>query len=414
MRSTRRFLSGFRLIVDTLVDTPLKRVAICSEKNPNMALMLGRNGKLSVKSYDSVNLGDSSELLNSLESAPESSFLPKSFLSYLQPSDVSKFCEHLNPIIFFNLGINKSTRHIDFYNFCIPDDFLDEESKRRVMRNRSKILGVFPLLGKITVGDFKVGFRLLKMFDLRHNDEAINAIKDYFRIPHTSTTGFMKRIAYAPMYPDGVRNLDEMLRWGLVDSAKDKKEYEKRIFNIPLPHEKEEEEYEAMWTIIGSPNFSKFDSKTRSNIFLNIKKGEWATNLAAINNEYFMDLVSQYSQAIADDLLLPIYAQELYKQCREIASGTKPEDLLKLMSHEFTRYVRANLKVFAEGILFSDLTPKQMLEHAKGFDRKIAQLNEAKPVLVARNIKPKDNTSKYCPQWHKIFPDQEIDGFKFK
>ncbi len=225
-----------------------------------------------------------------------------------------------------------------------------------------------------------------------------------------ATDGFTRRAASAP-HPSLARDLDEALRAGLREgSDKFDREYGKRISNIPLPEESEK--YDALWKVMRALNGCGFSKRAQSKILLGVKKDEWVKNAKALTGN-FKDLVSQYSSAVADDLILPIYAEEFQRRRAESIFDMPPDRLAKF-EDEFVTGVRLKLADFVKDAVLSNLTPERLAGYANRFDRSLSKICQAKPLSAARMEEFKKSGQEFCPQWHAIFPDQEISGIKFK
>lgn len=336
-------------------------------------------------------------------------------LGALNPKVWHQFLDNLNPVVVFNLGLRTSPKKLPLYNFCIPRvenaADLSSEQNQRSIRNLSKAAGLFPLIVEIINIDREFGSKLLKKIEGEGGSrEIIQDIKDHLKIPR-ATDGFLKRVSHAN-HPHYIRVLDGFLREGLTDSEG---RFNDKLYNYrvaSLPTHREEEQYSAMWKIIanlymsniGSVQMPKLSEKTKASIFLN-SRSNFVANSQGIE-VCIRDTLPQYSAAIADDLLLPVYVEEFHRQFFDkFQTSTK---LLGKFEDGFTDHVRANLASFVNDKMISTLTPQKIVECFETLDRKTGQINQSKPISSERR------SAESKPQWHKLFPDIQRDGYKFR
>ena len=273
---------------------------------------------------------------------------------------------------------------------------------QRAERNRKKLLKLFPVVATIDGTDPEAIRNQSELFDAveKEDPKAFDRLKRFLGVPNT-TTGFMKRAGNAPHF-HLVKVLDDVLREGLQEkSGFNDKKYGYRISAIPMQSDRE---CEAMWKVLNAVHNCGFSKQAKSKIFLNAKE-DWTRNERAITHE-FKDSVGKYATAIADDLILPAYIKEFQKKCSENIFYT-PDRLIKF-EDDFTSYIRSNLVDFVKDTLLSSLTPERLVGYCNRFDRMIPMLHKAKPVFATRFAEED------ISRWHKIFPDQEINGVKFK
>ncbi len=331
----------------------------------------------------------------------------KEVLAAIDPEAWHKFLDLLNPVAVFNLGLRKSPNKISFYNFCIPAvenaSDLNSEQNQRVIRNMSKTMALFPVIFDIYSIDREFGNKLLKMIKGESDrKQIVQNFKNYLKIPQ-ATNGFLKCIGHTNR-SDLVRILDGFLREGLTNSEGkfNDKIYNYRVASLPTHHD--EERYNGMWRVVDSLSASNLSQRTKSLIFLNSRSNfvtEAENAVGCIGN-----LLPQYSTAIADDLLLPVYFEEFHRQFfKKFQTSTK---LLEKFEDGFVDHVRAILSNFVNDKMISTLTPQKIWDGFKKLDRMTSIINESKPLLFGR-----DNSG-LKRRWHKLFPDMERDGYKFR
>ncbi len=318
------------------------------------------------------------------------------------PVVFSKFTELLNPVVVENLGLNRGKAdNIDLYNLCISSK--SETLSERVVRNRSKLLGLFPLFRDIK--DFRP--EILPSFDEGNNEKALKEFRKYLGIHDDLTQpSVIKRCSNAKFAPDA-KFFCKMVNYalGLPQGEKfNKKSYEKLISNIPNPHETRE--YEAMWDALRDIQRLEVSDEVKSCLFRNIERN-WIKDAATLN-EGFSGKVSFLSETIANDLLLPAYIAQFNKMEKQSDSGKIP-DLMILFNNGFVADVRAELAKLVQETILSNSKPKEIVECYERLDRRAGEILESKPILKKRLESTKDDNAEFKPEWHELFPPQTVE-----
>ena len=326
-----------------------------------------------------------------------------------------QFLDHLNQSAVDHLGIRSSSSRIDLYNQCMPDRNFDDtdleglKTWERAVRNRSRTIASFPLiLQAIERADIYDKRRLLDNIDHRPSSKPTEFFKDVFQIPH-ATSGFVRRIANAPDL-ESAKTLHDFLSDGLSKRGEfDENEFNRRVANIPLPHN--QEEYAAMWKVLKALNRCRITNHAKAQIFLNIGQ-DWIKNATVIKDD-FEDLVQKYSRTLADDLVLPAYIRE-FKDKDKPALWRSPKRRFEKFDDWFTDHARAQCFSVIDDAVLSKLTPEKLLKYADRLEHMTGEINQAKPVLNKQLELSRESEETRLPEWHRIFPDQEINGIKFK
>ncbi|MES2960795.1 MAG: hypothetical protein V4694_00225 [Pseudomonadota bacterium] len=321
----------------------------------------------------------------------------------------------LNQQALFNLklDVNPSHEELRIYNYCIPQkNEYDEIGTQRAIRNRSKLLGTFPLMVRVIENSPSIGKHLLKNFDQGESSKPTDSLKEHLEMSFASTA-FMKRISHASSITTA-KALYDITHEGIVDSTgiTDEKTYTRRISDLPLPHS-DREQYDAMYKILTAVNDSDLKPQIKSKIFFNTER-RWTENGAVITRN-FPELLKEYSQSIAKDLVLPEYIARYQETAKNSLILTHNPQRFQRYNDWFTAHTLFQVSDLVSDTILSKLSPQKLVENAERLDRLTTQINEARPFFLERVEKFKsEGNYQRLPEWHKIFPDQEINGCKFR
>lgn len=340
----------------------------------------------------------------------------------------NRFLDNLHPKAVSNLRLRESNQNIELYNACMPSDKdISEQEKQDIIRKRSKLFRFFPL---VTKHHMFQDSQWLDQF-IGGFSYTTSQLKNLLKIPDSATVGFLKRAAGAPNLTSA-ENLDYFLRYGLKKEG-DQRHYNNRVANIPLLHDKKRQK--AMWRVLEALYACDLTDKARARIFLNTKN-DWLGSQEAISAleirhddenlisdiDRYKDLVWQYSLAITDDLILPAYIKEFrrissQKDESSFQLGFKkrinePSSFLIKFDEISTKNARSAIVDFVQDALLSQMTPKKLAILAEKMERVLGKINEKKSAFSSPEALSGVN-DKIDGRWHKIFPDQEINGIKF-
>ncbi len=396
------------------VHSAVVNISSDAKKNSSVIFVKDAFDKIHSKSLAINSEESKEEILKRAISENSRSISLSEATSNLEESLWGKFVDNLNPLAVSNLGLRESNNNLKLYNVCMPNkvDATDQE-RQKIIRKRSNLFRFFPLIASHFSSQES---RWLDKF-IGDFSYTTSQLKNLLETPN-ATVGFLKRAAGAPNLVIA-KNLDQFLRYGL--KKEDKKLYNNRVTNIPLLHEKEEQD--AMWKALEVLKECDLTDKARAKIFLN-SKNNWRGSKEAIfslqsnwrsaenkdaNANLFKDLTWQYCLAIADDLILPAYVKKSKQVSVEKKYDSSP--LIKL-EDVFTKNVRSTVVDFVQDSLLSKMTIKKLANSAEKFERVLNVINEAKTAL-SDSSNSSENDDKLNAKWHKIFPDQEINGIKF-
>lgn len=317
------------------------------------------------------------------------------------------FSQELNQEVIFNL--KKLPNKLTNYNRCLSGlENFEETVQKRFARNRSKALSCFPILQSAM--DYE-GSHLLSAFNKGSSSNPTEKLRKYLKMPHL-TTGFAKRIARAPSI-NAARDLYNITFDGLIDRNGHLKEktLQNRISRIPLYlNSWEKKEKEAFWGNLRVLNNSDLSNSAKSRVFFNIN-GKWIKNLDKKYGD-FDNALQQYSHIIASNLILPAYIKRFQDESRNRFWKT-PEKFLKF-DDWFTTHILLKISDLVKDKIVSKMTPEMLINLHKEIDRRAPKISQSKPFYQERLARFKENGYESLPQWYKIFPDQEINGYKFK
>lgn len=367
---------------------------------PDKALILGNDGRLkTAKSPDCNELQDVE--FNPTNFTQEEIAKP---YSYFAETQWSQFLSFLNPTIIGNLKPQENHRRqlLDTHNACLSDD-------AKVTRNRSSVFGSLPLTAHLLFeDDFADASRRLECLqdiDAGSTSPA-QILRKYFTVEYHdsrwATDNFLKKVALAPSLQT-VRLLGESLAEGAKKDGKfDALAYNKIIQNIPNSN-KDPQGFEEMWRGFKDVTNIRGGSKVTSQLLLNIGKN-WEQN--KIDYKDYGKRENDYFEAIAKDLLLPIFLTKLTDD--HAARGKAlPDDLMNPSSSSIDYSLKVLSHITAEKIT-ALMTPKKLIEQINRWDIARPAIDSFKPKIAHYSGKPNEEQ-----EWHALIPNQKIDGFHY-
>lgn len=379
--------------------SPKFRTAIFT---PYKALILGNDGRLKTsRSPDCNELQDVE--FNPTNSTQE--VIAKPYSDFAN-TEWSQFLSFLNPTIIGNLKPQENQRRqlLDTHNACLADD-------TKVTRNRSSVFGSLPLTAHLlfeddfTENDYE-SRRLECLQDIDAGSMSpAQILRKYFtgkyRDSHWATDNFLKKVALAPSL-QSVRWLGEALAEGAQkDGEFDAITYSKIIQNIPNSN-KDPQGFEEMWRGFKDVTNIHGGTKVTSQLLLNIGKN-WEQN--RIEYKHYGKRENDYFEAIAKDLLLPIFLAKLKNNYASLGQNL-PDDFMDPSSPSMEYALRAMSYVVTEKVT-ALITPKKLIEQINRWDLSRPAIDSFKP--KARDSGKSDEEQ----EWHALIPNQKIDGYHY-
>lgn len=183
-----------------------------------------------------------------------------------------------------------------------------------------------------------------------------------------------------------------------------KKSYEELISNIPNP--REVQEYESMWSVLKILHSLIVSDEAKSHLFRSVE-GNWTDNKSVINKE-FSDKLAMYSEAVAQDILLPAYIAEFNKFAQQSSSGRIPDVMIRF-NNDFVSDVRSELASLVKEVIASNSKAREIVDCHERLDRRAGEILESKPILKKKLEDEKDIAAEFKPEWHELFPPQTIE-----
>lgn len=382
--------------------SPKFRAAIFT---PYKALILGNDGRLKTAESPDCNK------LQDVEFDPINftrEVIARPYSDFAE-TDWSQFLSFLNPAIIGNLKPQENHRRqlLDTHNACLSND-------AKVTRNRSSVFGSLPLTAHLLFDDdfADTDYNFKRLECLQDIDAGSMSppqiLRKYFsskdRDSRWATDGFLKNVALAPSL-QLARLLGELLAEGAKkDGEFNAATYSKIVQNIPNSN-KDQNGFEEMWNVFRDVLSLRGGSKITSQLLLNIGKN-WEQN--RIEYKDYGKRENDYFEAIAKDLLLPIFLTKL-KNDLAAKGEDMPDNLINPSSSGIDYLVQSLSHIAAEKVT-ALMVPKKLIEQIHRWDIARPTIDSFKPKIARYSGNPDEEQE---GAWHAIIPNQEIDGYNY-